>query len=440
MKINYIYIDGYKNLNNLELSFDDNSTVNALIGNNGSGKSNVIEALTRVFTSVYNDSTVDFVYEIHYIIAGNEIILSNKEKTIFLKNNKPVKKSEKEVYLPRSIFLYYCGETDRLQKLASDCQDKKFEKALKTDGEIVARYVSAVGLKEFAAALLANAVYRNATYDKVCELINIYNIGGPVTFNLKRPYWSKSAPITEDSFWNAQGTVAMLLHAIKDVGELQITDKNTANIIVKTIADLKLGAESAFDLFIRFELLIQAGILNSIDFKIIKEGVEITPDALSEGEKQLAQFLCLLEATKDYRALFFLDEFDSFLHPNWQRRFAEIIDGISITGQVLFTTHSPLTLGKVRKENIRILKEGKIYIPSVDTYNRDITEVLDEIMEVTKRPVEIEKAIKEFRNAAMNGKKDEAYRSIEELKVLLSDEDPYWITIEHMLARMERTT
>lgn len=92
----------------------------------------------------------------------------------------------------------------------------------------------------------------------------------------------------------------MLLHAIKDVGELQITDKNTAKIIVKNIADLKLGAESAFDLFIRFELLIQAGILNSIDFKIVKEGVEVTSNDLSEGEKQLAQFLCLLEATKDY--------------------------------------------------------------------------------------------------------------------------------------------
>lgn len=438
MKINYIYIDGYKNLNKLELSFDESSTVNALIGNNGSGKSNVIEALTRVFTSVYNDSTVCFVYEIHYTIADNEIVLCNKEKPVFLKNGKSVKKSEKETFLPRSIFLYYCGETDRLQKLASDCQDKKFEKALKTDGEIVTRYVSSVGLKEFAAALLANAIYQNATYDKVCELINIYNIGGPVTFNLKRPSWSKSAPITEKSFWNAQGAVAMLLHAIKDVGELQITDKNTAKIIVKNIAVLKLGAESAFDLFVRFELLIQAGILNSIDFKIVKEGVEITSNDLSEGEKQLAQFLCILEATKDYRALFLLDEFDSFLHPNWQRRFAEIIDGISITGQVLFTTHSPLTLGKVRKENIRILKDGKIYIPSVDTYNRDITEVLDEIMEVTKRPVEIEKAIKEFRNAAMLGKKDDAYRSIEGLRVLLSNEDPYWITIEHMLARMER--
>lgn len=438
MKINYIYIDGYKNLKKLELSFDKDSAVNALIGNNGSGKSNVIEALTKVFTSVYNDSTIEFVYEIHYMISDNEIILSNKGKTLFLKNGTSIKKSEKGAFLPRSIFLYYCGETDRLQNLASDCQDKKFEKALKTDGEIVARYVSSVGLKEFTAALLANAIYQNATYDKVCELINIHNIGGPVIFNLKRPSWSKSAPITEESFWNAQGTVAMLLHAIKDVGKLEITDKNTAKIIVKSISDLKLGAESAFDLFIRFELLIQADILDSISFAIVKDGIEIFPEDLSEGEKQLAQFLCLLEATKDYRALFLLDEFDSFLHPNWQRRFAEIIDGISITGQVLFTTHSPLTLGKVRKENIRILKNGKIYTPSVDTYNRDITEVLDEIMEVTKRPVEIEKAIKKFRDAAMYGKKDEAYKLIKELKELLSDEDPYWITIEHLLARMER--
>lgn len=271
MKINYIYIDGYKNLNKLEASFDNNSTVNALIGNNGSGKSNVIEALTRVFIAVYNDSTVDFVYEIHYTISDNEIVLCNKEKTVFLKNGKSVKKSEKETCLPRSIFLYYCGETDRIQNFASDCQDKKFEKALKTDGEIVARYVSSVGLKEFAAALLANAICQNSTYDRVCELINIYNIGGPVTFNLGRPSWSKSAPITEESFWNAQGTVAMLLHAIKDVGELQITDKNTAKIIVKNIADLKLGAESAFDLLDLNCLFKQVSSILLI-LKLLKKG------------------------------------------------------------------------------------------------------------------------------------------------------------------------
>ena len=113
MKINYIYIDGYKNLNKLELSFDKDSSVNALIGNNGCGKSNVIEALTKVFTCVYNNLDVNFVYEVHYMIDENEVIISNREKKVFLKNGRTVKKSEKEYFLPRSIFLYYCINTYR---------------------------------------------------------------------------------------------------------------------------------------------------------------------------------------------------------------------------------------------------------------------------------------------------------------------------------------
>ena len=159
---------------------------------------------------------------------------------------------------------------------------------------------------------------------------------------------------------------------------------------------------------------------------------------LSEGEKQLAQFLCLLEATKDYRALFLLDEFDSFLHPNWQRRFAKIISEIHITGQVLFTTHSPLTLGQMQKESIRILKDGIAYEPTVDTFNRDITEVLEEIMEVGKRPIEVENAMQQFRNAVMHKEKELAEDAILDLKKILSASDPFWITVSHMMARLER--
>ena len=159
---------------------------------------------------------------------------------------------------------------------------------------------------------------------------------------------------------------------------------------------------------------------------------------LSEGEKQLAQLLSVLEATKEYRALFLLDEFDSYLHPNWQRKFAEIISDINIRGQVLFTTHSPLTLGKMQKENIRILKDGEVFEPAVDTYNRDITEVLEEIMDVGKRPIEVEKTIQAFRNAAVHSKKDEAFMHLDYLKELLSTNDPFWITVEHMIARLER--
>lgn len=422
----------------MEIFMPEDSSVAAIIGNNGSGKSNILEALTQIFSAVYNEKTVDFRYKICYSIYNDDFQISNFDNVQFFKNGKKVSKQDRRSSLPRGIFLYYCGETDRLKKLALDCVDKAFENALKKDEEVTTRYISCVGLREFTAALLANAKYKNSTFEKVCDLIGIQEVGGPIDFQLIRPSWSKKAPLTEDSFWNAQGTVAILLHKLKDSGELIKLDNDHALIRVNSISDISLDSENPFDLFVRFELLIQAGILSDISFTILKDGESLSPDMLSEGEKQLAQFLCLLEATKEYRALFLLDEFDSFLHPNWQRRFAEIISEIHITGQILFTTHSPLTLGKMKKESIRILKDGTVYEPAADTFNRDITEVLEEIMEVGKRPVEVEDAINRFRNFAVHGEKESANDVIKELKTLLSEEDPYWITVSHMMARLER--
>lgn len=436
MKIHSIYIDGYKNLKNMEIFMPEDSSVAAVIGNNGSGKSNILEALTQVFTAVYNEKSVEFRYKICYSIYDDNFEISNLDGVHFLKNGKKIKKQDKRGSLPRGIFLYYCGETDRLKKLALDCVDKAFENALKNDGDVTTKYISCVGLREFTAAVLANAKYENKTFRKVCELIGIQEIGGPVEFQLSRPSWSKKAPLTQDSFWNARGSVAMLLHKLKDSGELIKLDDDHALIRVDRISDISLDSENPFDLFVRFELLIQAGILSDITFTIIKDGESLSPDMLSEGEKQLAQFLCLLEATKEYRALFLLDEFDSFLHPNWQRRFAEIISEIQITGQVLFTTHSPLTLGKMQKESIRILKDGVVYEPAADTFNRDITEVLEEIMEVGKRPIEVEDAMQRFRNDVMHREKEAAQKAIDELTTLLSKDDPFWVTVSHMMGRL----
>ena len=64
MKIHSIYIDGYKNLKNMEIFMPEDSSVAAIIGNNGSGKSNILEALKQVFTAVYNEKPVDFRYRI----------------------------------------------------------------------------------------------------------------------------------------------------------------------------------------------------------------------------------------------------------------------------------------------------------------------------------------------------------------------------------------
>jgi len=437
LKINSLEIKGYKNLNDIQLTFEENSAVNAIIGNNGSGKSNILEAIVQIFSSVISNEKLEFVFDIRYSIDNAHYKITNKEKIfIFTKDEKVVKKQEISTSIPLGIFLYYCGETDRLLKLSNDFVDKAFNKALKDDDEVVLKYLSFIELKDFPCALIANAAYKNSTYQKICDLIGIEEIGGPILLHLKRPQWSKSAPITNDSFWNAQGTVANLLHAFKDCGQLQITSKDNAVIRIHSLHALNDISENPFNLLTMFKLLMQANILESIDFNIVKDGKPITPDTLSEGEKQLAQLLCFLEATKEYRALFLLDEFDSYLHPSWQRKFAEIIADIDIRGQIIFTTHSPLTLGKMKQENIRIIKDGQIYAPSVSTYNRDISEVLEEIMDVGLRPIEVQKCIDDFKSTAMFNKKEQALIHYETLKTVLSETDPFWNTANILLARL----
>ena len=55
MKLEYLYIDGYKGLKRLKLQFKEQTgvvPVDFLIGCNGSGKSSVLEAVGLIFTRI----------------------------------------------------------------------------------------------------------------------------------------------------------------------------------------------------------------------------------------------------------------------------------------------------------------------------------------------------------------------------------------------------
>ena len=47
MRLLRVYIDGYRNLKNVEVDFDKDSLTTVVIGENGSGKSNLIEAIAE---------------------------------------------------------------------------------------------------------------------------------------------------------------------------------------------------------------------------------------------------------------------------------------------------------------------------------------------------------------------------------------------------------
>ena len=57
MKIKRIRFDQYRNLKNFECSFTDSNVI-AFIGNNGSGKSNVLEAIAQSFAIAKNIDSI----------------------------------------------------------------------------------------------------------------------------------------------------------------------------------------------------------------------------------------------------------------------------------------------------------------------------------------------------------------------------------------------
>lgn len=57
MRLKSLYISEYKNLKDFTLTFDGTSFIDVFVGKNGSGKSNLFEALIEIFRFLYESKS-----------------------------------------------------------------------------------------------------------------------------------------------------------------------------------------------------------------------------------------------------------------------------------------------------------------------------------------------------------------------------------------------
>ena len=55
MKLKKLHINQYKNLKDFTIDFESGNGLTMLVGNNGSGKSNVLEAISGIFHDLYKE-------------------------------------------------------------------------------------------------------------------------------------------------------------------------------------------------------------------------------------------------------------------------------------------------------------------------------------------------------------------------------------------------
>jgi recombinational DNA repair ATPase RecF len=73
MRLNEVWIEEFKNLRNLTVNFDAESPYTVLVGENGAGKSNLLEALTIIFRNLDLNRKADFSYRITYQCRENRL-------------------------------------------------------------------------------------------------------------------------------------------------------------------------------------------------------------------------------------------------------------------------------------------------------------------------------------------------------------------------------
>lgn len=119
-----------------------------------------------------------------------------------------------------------------------------------------------------------------------------------------------------------------------------------------------------------------------------------------------------------------IDEIDLHLHPKWQQSILNDLNEIFPKIQFIVSSHAPAVINSVPKEQIRILDNGKIYMPVAQTYGRDANSILREVMQVSDRPVAVKQRMDLF-YAYMDEKKyQEADKVLKEIENIVGATDP----------------
>lgn len=401
MRIDKVHIKTrFKNLEDFQIDIDENAWETVLLGLNATGKSNFLESLVIIFRDldlIYNHNRKikkhEFDYYIKYECRSNTIeVTFEKDKYAFVVNGKPetttVTKNI-EHYLPKHVFIYYSGISDRLADLYIPHQKIYYDQIIKESAKI--GQFDAIRRIFLAQNIHANfaliAFFMFEMEDQNSETIKFLkeelkiNDFASALFILKQPEWAKSGKRKNELLWGAEGLVRDFLDDLLEYSFAPIKHKARVDVSYKksetqerlylylkdkdTFSELiRNRYKNKIILFNALESIHISDMLHDVKIKVQKEGVdgELSMAELSEGEKQLLTVLGLLKFTKDEESLILLDEPDTHLNPMWKWKFLDYLDRVvkrKENTQIIFCSHDPLVIGNLKKNQVQIFKQDK---------------------------------------------------------------------------------
>lgn len=443
MHLQRLKVYSFRNLKDFEITFTERAedptiengrrtfSTHAVIGQNGTGKSNLIEAIITIFRDLDLNQTATLDYELDYSIREHRLEIkarSGKRPTVMIDGARASASrlsEEAREFLPSNVFVYYSGKNERIERLFLAHQ-RRFIQRMEISAEeyLPERILRDLSGEEQAQAiaenrrsadrrrerlgedqlrrlfycrsghsqlvLLACLLSKDEAFVELLKNLNIVELDSAL-FVLKQPYRLRLELTEEDivqgdkRFWYARGDVVgefldklwqLAVAPIEDTASKLIdfrgrTEKQQQIYLFLPDKEKlqQLGAlVGDAERFFRYAEAAYIGdLVEEVRIYVKHKDAEgnISFNQLSEGELQLLTVLGLMRITSQDHCLFLLDEPDTHLNPIWKLRYFDEIEKVirkneaqTIVGnsQIIITTHDPMMIGGLRREQVRILR------------------------------------------------------------------------------------
>lgn len=355
MKLKNLKIVGeHKNFKNLEIDFTGCNGVAAFIGNNGSGKSNILEVFSAIFKSLYLDEKDEFAYFLEYETFNNAIvkITSNGKGRVFAVNGNPV--FDIKEYLPKRVVAIYSGEEDRLWK-------KYYE-------PVYQNYIN--GVNQSNVLEYPRMFYLNKFYWSLILLSLLVSDAEDVKEFVTNKLGINKVNEIKFKFFKEKYKEYNNSPALSFIKRIDSQENYTLEQFKEKInGDFKANDYDANDFFVGYDStdVFQAlyiaftprdkKIIDDVEI-IFNDGLNVA--TLSEGQKKMLLIKATLEFASSEDTLILLDEPDAHIHINNKEQVVKVFAPYENNRQIIITTHSPTLTQSFKDENVFMLTNGEL--------------------------------------------------------------------------------
>jgi predicted ATPase len=379
MRLRKLHLREFKNLRDFTISFADRFTT-VLVGPNGTGKSNVLEALIIIFRDLDLGDPPAFAYQLEYTCNGATVVVdadpARDRGSIQIKVDGAIVPQRRFArkgggqHLPGYIFGYYSGSTNRMES-HFETHQKMFRADLLEGVDQPLRPLLYARLVHSQFVLLSFFQREEQNRDILSNFLRIRDLDS-VLFVLKRPSWfdpNRQGPENDPGdhrFWLARGVVKELLARLYDLSLAPLRSKNKERIYLylkskKDLMELASGYAGQQEFFKALEHLYISDLIEDVrtNVKITGADNSLTFRELSEGEQQLLMVLGLLRFIEEKEGLILLDEPDTHLNPAWGLEYTRLLNehvADQETTQVIMASHDPLVVAGLIASEVQLMR------------------------------------------------------------------------------------